>query len=115
MNMCAEASCSFLTKQTDVTYVLNIPPQRHKIPEPCRFKAGDGVLNYFWLTFKVKQGLFCQDSPAVNLCSSESAALHTNANTARAITTSPFTVHGLKMCDEQKISDCGGISEMITV
>lgn len=60
-------------------------------PGACRFKAGDGVLKYFWLTFKVKQGLFCQDSAAVNLCSSESAALHTNANTARAITTSPFT------------------------
>lgn len=90
-SMCSEASCSFLTKQTDVTYVLNIPPQRHKVPEPCRFKAGDGVLKYFWLTFKVKQGLFCQDSAAVNLCSSESAALHTNANTARATTTAPFS------------------------
>lgn len=56
------------------------------------------VLKNFWLTFKVKQNLFCQDSAAVNLCSSESAALHTNANTARAITTSPFTRARFKKC-----------------
>lgn len=36
--MCSEASCSFLTKQTDVTYVLNIPPQRHKVLEPAPSK-----------------------------------------------------------------------------
>lgn len=82
--MCLEASSSFLTKQTDVTYVLNIPPHRLKVPKACRFKAEDGVLKYFGLTFKVKQGLFCQDSAAVNLCSRESATLHANANAARA-------------------------------
>lgn len=54
-----------------------------KSRSPRRFKAA-GVLKYFWLTFKVKQGLFCQDSAAVNLCSSESATLHTNGSTGGA-------------------------------
>lgn len=89
--MCSEASRPFLTKQTDVTYVLNIPPQRHRVLQRRTFKAAEGVLKDFWLTFKVQQGLFCQDWAAVNLCSSESAALHTNANAARAKTPSLVT------------------------
>lgn len=61
---------------------------------PAPGGAGEAVLKYFCLTFKVKQRLFCQDSAAVHLCSSESAALHRNANAARAIT--PFICARLK-------------------
>lgn len=51
MTAWSKASHSFLTKQTDITCVLNIPLLSHKAFQLTQLKEDDLKLRYIWLSF----------------------------------------------------------------